>query len=352
VTALATGRANPFAGLTDADFGFGQAPPKVYAWQQTEKTKAQVTELCAGIEIASKNLITRAFRSDLQRYASELRQKPTRTRQRRRFLDSPAELREKIADETEVQVDVIAETWERPELMALYRRIGIEHGGSVGLDDLEAEEIGAIAWYMTVELADYDQETGRVRLLSDCEDGGRRYPGAPLPDKRCMGKQLRGLAVEDVRDAWELITFGMPAAEIEPEQRKAMRSPHGIRISARAMAYQANALERIARNDECKCPGRADVAFAWELKGHDEGCRCLRAWVSVDTARRAIKTLTAEGVFVRTAAPYLRREGHTAVGIPAAYNVAPDAGWHAYADRGAPRRRRRPKAPRKLLEAA
>ena len=313
---------------------------------------AQVTEICAGIERASKLLITRAFRSDLRRYAGELDRKRSPRRQRRHFLVDPAEVREKIANETEVSPDVIAEAWERPDLMPLYRSIGLDRGGSIGLDDLEPEHIGAIAWYMTVELADLDDD-GRVRLLSDCEDGGRRYPGAPLPDQRCKGRQLRQLAVDDVRDAWELITAGMPAADIEPEQRKAMKSPHGIRISARALAYQANALERRWRNDECHCPGREDIANAWDLRGHDDGCRCLRAWVSVDTARRAVRKLTAEGAFVRTAAPYLRREGHTAVGVPAAYWIPAGAGWHEYAETGVARRRtRRPSKARRRLEKA
>jgi hypothetical protein len=343
---------------------YGLGGPALPSFGITEKVKAQVSEISSGIEIASRNLYTRRFHSDLRRYAWELRIRPSRTRERRRFLADPAEIAGKIADECGDSPDVIAESWEHPEIMPLYRALGTAPGAAIRIDDIPAEHVGDIAWMMAVELADVDDDGDTIRLLSDCDQAGRNYPGAPVADARCKGRQLRGRAVDDARQVWELIVAGTPPGYIPPEQRKRMRSPHGIRLSARMMAYQCNAIEKQRRNAECQCPGRDFGTPAWELRGHDDGCPCLRAWVSVDTARRAIKALTADGVIVRTRPAYLMREGHTAVGMPAAYampldaawksfGIPGDAGWHGYAAAGSPRPRHRPSSPtRRRLEKA
>lgn len=58
------------------------------------------------------------------------------------------------------------------------------------------------------------------------------------------------------------------------------------------VAAEANQLEAEIRDRECRCPGRAYVAHAWDLASHKTGCRAGYAWTSVDEVRAVLQTLS------------------------------------------------------------
>lgn len=57
------------------------------------------------------------------------------------------------------------------------------------------------------------------------------------------------------------------------------------------IAAEANQIEAELRDRECRCPGRAYVAHAWNLGTHKDGCRAGYAWLSVDDVRAILQAL-------------------------------------------------------------
>lgn len=67
--------------------------------------------------------------------------------------------------------------------------------------------------------------------------------------------------------------------------------PHVPLALAVRVAAEVNQIEAEIRDAECRCPGRAFVAHAWDLGRHEDGCRAGFAWLSVDEARAALQAL-------------------------------------------------------------
>ena len=57
------------------------------------------------------------------------------------------------------------------------------------------------------------------------------------------------------------------------------------------VAAEANQIEAELRDRECRCPGRAYVAHAWDLDNHKDGCRAGYAWLSVNEADAMLQRL-------------------------------------------------------------
>jgi hypothetical protein len=309
--------------------------------------KAQVSAFCMGIERDTSSKTTGAYRCDLQKLASELRVKSSPSRIRRHYLADPAEQSAKLIEETGFDslgriVEPPREQWARPQAMGLYQRLMMRAPGLPSVMDYEGDDLRHLAWMLSVELLDIDDD-GRIHLLSDSGlPDQRRYTGAPVEDKRAAIGRTH--AAEDVQafvlEVWRLIADGRPPMDIDGDHRAEMTTKNGLRMSGRMMTYQANKLLAARIDANCNCLGRDLVRHAWDLADHGEGCAGRERWLSVDVVRRAIRDLMASGDLVRSDPAYLTRRGHTECRIPAAYEIPADAGWHAYVKH---RRTRRPK---------
>ena len=326
--------------------------------------KAQVREMCAGIEIADtrrarrKHLsITDTYRSDLLKYAAEVQAKPAPSRSYRHYLTDQAERRVKLIAETGFDLTGIMceppqEQWARPSAMTLYARLMAADPGKPTVRDYDLADLQHLAWMTEAELVDVDAD-GRIHLLSDeVKPEQRKYPGAPVADDRArVGRthtsdDVQGLVLE----VWEMIRDGHPPLDIPDEYRKEMTTGCGLRISGRLIAGQVNRLIAARIDARCNCLGRDLVRNAWDLPDHGEGCQGRERYLSVEVVRRAIRQLMIDGHLNRTDSAHLTRRGHTEHRIPAAYEIPADAGWHAYAARSKrPRRKPRSKLRDRLL---
>lgn len=330
------------------------AKPAAPSW---DPVKAQVREMCAGIEQSKRSLFNGTHRRDLLKVAAELQAKPSSDRQQRYCLTDQAERRVKLITETGydtagILVEPPQEEWERPRAQTLYHKLMVRQPGKPSVNDYEGEDLYHLMWMLGAELVDIDED-GRIYLLSDpAEPNLRKYTGFPLPDARAsIGRTHIAEVVErDVLEVWQMIVDGHPPMDIPGDYRQEMSTARGLRISGRMITYQCNKLLAARMDAECSCLGRDLVKFAWELPDHGEGCRGRERGYHVEVVRRAIRHLIELGKLVRTDSAHLLRRGHADRRIPAAYEIPADAGWHAYAARcRRPRRKQMPKLYVRLL---
>jgi hypothetical protein len=351
----------------DAAYGLDTAPAKVYQFDVTPAVKAQVREICIGIKMGTARnarrlaveerlSITRAFRSDLLKYATEVRVKPSLSRDLRHYLTDSAERDRKLIEETGFNilgemVEPPQQQWDRPQAMTLYARLMVRDDGAMTIEDYDAGDLQHLAWMIGHDLAEVDGD-GRIHLLSDsAEPDQRRYSGAPVNDDRAGVGQTH--AAEEVQgfvmQVWAMIVDGHPPMDIGGDYREEMTTRRGLRMSGRMMTYQCNKLHAAWMDANCNCLGRDQVAHAWDLPDHGQGCAGRKRWFSVDVIRRAIRALMESGQLTRTDEAYLTRRNHTAHRVPAAYEIPADAGWHAYVTHRRTRRVKRPSALQKRL---
>lgn len=349
----------------DAAYGLTSSPAPAYRFDVTDAVKAQVREICTGIKQANKSLSTRALRVDLRKYAAEVLLKPPLTRDLRHFLTDPAERDLKLIDETGFNmlgemVEPPHQQWERPEAMTLYHRLMLRDSGAVTINDLGAADLQHVTWMIGRTLVEID-DAGRILLLSDeVLPDETRYQGAPakgkimingrLVERASIGQTHTSEEVQKfVLQVWQMIVDGHPPMDIGGEYRQEMTTGRGLRMSGRMMTYQCNKLHAAWMDANCNCLGRDQVAHAWELADHGEGCAGRKRWFSVDVIRRAIRELMESGALTRTDEAYRTRRNHTAHRVPAAYEIPADAGWHAYVTRRRTKHPRRPSALEKRL---
>lgn len=79
-----------------------------------------------------------------------------------------------------------------------------------------------------------------------------------------------------------------PAKATDPRSRSTIQDVVSLAMAYRITA-EANRIEARKRDEECRCPGRAYVAHAWDLGSHKDGCRAAYAWLSVDEVRAALQ---------------------------------------------------------------
>lgn len=355
MTAMAIDRdaiAAAFAGLTDADYGLGSAPAKVYRFGETEYVKAQVSAICAGVKEATERIrranITGTFRRDLLKYAGEVQSKPTPSRQRRHRIGTEGEKRSKLIAETGFDLAGImceppAEQWARPEAQTLYHKLMQRGPGAPSVTDYEGEDLRHLAWMLEAELLDITED-GRIWLLSDTDEPGNSYPGAPVSaDRARIGRTHHAEDVQAlVMEVWQAILDGTPLMDIPAEYRREMTTAKGIRLGGRLITAHCNRLLAARLDRACSCLGRGMVGDgnAWDLPDHGENCPGRYRWLHVEVVRRAIRELVKSGELHRTDGAILTRKGHTEHRIPCAYGIPQDSGWHRYAEQ-APRTRRR-----------
>lgn len=346
----------------DAAYGLNERGTFIPRFDVTEATKAQVREICTGIKMGNARVasrrtlekrvsVTRAFRSDLLKYAAETRLKPSLTRDLRHYLTDPAERDRKLVDETGFNtlgemVEPPQQQWERPQAMTLYHRLMVRDSGATTVDDHEIEELQHLAWLIGANLAEVDED-GRIQLLSDTsEPDQRRYSGAPVNDDRAgIGRTHTAADVQHfVMEVWNMIVDGHPPMDIGGEYRQEMTTKRGLRMSGRMMTYQCNKLLAARIDANCNCLGRDQVVNAWDLPDHGQACAGRERWLSIDVVRRAIRELMEAGELTRTDEAYLTRRNHTEHRVPAAYAIPADAGWHEYVTRRRTKRPRRQSA--------
>lgn len=345
------------------------------AWQSSVKApeaewtpaKAQVREICAGIEMGTARVaarralekrvsITGTYRCDLLKYAAQVQGKPTLKRASRHYLTDEAERRVKLIDETGFDLTGImceppAQEWERPSAMTLYSKLMVRAPGAPSVNDYEAEDLRHLTWMVSIELVDIDED-GHIHLLSDePEHDARKYSGAPVNDDRA--RVGRTHTAEDVQhfvmEVWNMIVDGRPPIDIGGDYRQEMTTKRGLRMSGQMMTFQCNKLLAARMDANCNCLGRDQVRNAWDLPDHGEGCAGRERWLHVEVVRRAIRDLMVSGELTRTDEAYLTRRNHTAHRVPAAYAIPADAGWHRYATRRRTRHPRRKSALEKRL---
>jgi hypothetical protein len=317
-------------------------------------TSAQVNAFCGDIKTANALKITSTKRRYLQELADAQRDdKPSRTRAQRHRMISAQEIGEKYQAETGFNLlgamaEPAQEQWERPQAQTLYWKLCVRSPGKPSVADYEGADLHHLAWMAEAELVDIDGE-GTIWLLSDCEDTSRRYPGAKVLDERA--KKGRTWTADEVDAmvayAFEQLEAGTPLVPLSADQVREMDCKAGIRFSSHEAARQVNAgILAPDRDARCQCRGRAGVEHAWELLDHDNpDCPCRHRWIHVESARRSIARLKeADGPLNRTQNTYVTRRNHSEYRVAAAYEIAPDAGWHAYAEET----RKMPKAPRKV----
>jgi hypothetical protein len=341
------------------------AKPAAPSW---DPVKAQVREICAGIEMSKTRISARralqkrvsftdTYCADLRKYAAEVQSKPSASRSCRHYLTDQAERRVKLIDETGFDLSGVMceppqEEWARPSAMGLYHRLMLRDPGSATIREFDVDDLQHLAWLVDAELADITDDD-RVHLLSDpVLPEQRKYPGAPVPDDRARiglthaAEDVQGLVME----VWGMIRDGHPPMDIPTEHRREMTAGAGLRVSGRLIAAQVNRLIAARIDARCNCLGRDQVRNAWDLPDHGEGCQGRERYLSVEVVRRAIRQLMVDGTLTRTDSAHLTRRGHAEHRIPAAYEIPADAGWHDYATRGrAPRRKPRSKLRDRLL---
>lgn len=362
----------------DAAYGIGAPAEQTWDFSGgTDLVKAQVSEMCAGIDIATSRReqvkrvsIYGTFRRDLLKYAAEVQGKPSPSRQRRHRLGDQRERRAKLIDETGYDLTGILceppeEQWVRPQAMPLYHRLMVRDPGLPSVNDYEGEDLRHLAWMTEAELLDITED-GHIWCLSDVDPPGNNYPGAPVTgkimiggkprDKAGIGHTHHGEEVEElVLEVWQMIVDGNPVADIPAEYRKEMTTAAGIRISGRTITAHCNRLLAARLDRECNClndghaRGLVGDGAAWDIADHGQGCRGRYRWLHVEVVRRAIRNLMDDGMLVRTDSAHLTRRGHTEHRIPAAYEIPADAGWRDYAARAPRTRHRRWSSLRKRL---
>jgi hypothetical protein len=329
-----------------------------------EPAKAQAREIHIGLELGNRRIADRpktdAKRRDLRRFGPEVSRDRYGQHDRRHWLTDRRERLGKLRDETGFDsrgelAEPPLEQWTRPDAMPLYHRLMLGDDGAASVDLFTGEDLTRIAWLTDEALLDVTSD-GRIHLLSDCDQvQRRRYPGAPVSDAQAkLGRNLAGRLYDLVRGAWAAIVAGRPGADIDVEHRRRMRSKYGVRISIAQLTYQVNRAEHAARSLACSCMRDDGTKPEITERGHAEGCPCNDKWASRDAVLRTVHDLMDAGEMQRTDDSYMTRVGHTVIGVPAAYHVPADAGWHAYAAAGSPvRRHRKPsKLRRSLLTTA
>jgi hypothetical protein len=296
----------------------------------------QVTAICGDIEASQVTTIP-TLCSDLRKYAVQVQEKPTPSRERRHWITDSIEQRAKLIAETgfDITGDLVeppAEQWARPQAQPLYQRLCRMQPGTSFVRDYGAEDLRHLAWMIESELVDLAMD-GTIWLLSDAEPPGRSYPGSPVSDMRSrIGTTHRieitkAFALEAIRAIFD----GHPIIHLPADLCADMIDSKGIRISGRLICAHVNKMLADLKNASCNCLGRDQVANAWDLADHASGCPCRERWFSLETVRRAVKELVVDEELERTAPAYETRRGHTEYRVPCAYAIPPDAGWHQYA---------------------
>lgn len=316
-------------------------------------TSAQVSDFCGDIKTANALKLTSTKRRYLQELADAEREaKPSRTRAQRHRMISAQEIGYKYQAETGFNllgelVEPALEQWERPRAQPLYYKLCTRAAGKPSVADYEGDDLNHLAWMQGAELVDI-AEDGTIWLLSDCEDTSRSYPGAKVGDNRAKVGGTRHATEWDgmVAYAFDELEAGRPLVPLSADQVREMDCKAGIRFSSFEAARQVNAgIIAPAMDAKCHCAGRADVEHAWELLDHDDPeCPGRLRWMHVEAARRSIARLKeADGPLNRTQNTYLTRRNHSEYRVAAAYEIAPEAGWHAFAAEA----KKMPKTPRK-----
>jgi hypothetical protein len=138
----------------------------------------------------------------------------------------------------------------------------------LGIDHLEDEELVAFG------------TDGAIYPLSDPDSiKQRRYPGAPVVDKKAaVGRQLRGHAADLVIAAIRRLRDGRSMLKLGRRDKAALRRRHsqgGVPLAARIICWEANLLKQHQRAD---------------LAEH--------RFLSIDVCRRVLRNLVATGALI------------------------------------------------------
>lgn len=275
-----------------------------------EPTPAERAELCALITESAQFRALCARRTATADFMvakrSELRKRTGQSR-RRHVIDDPGERMRKLAIETgyDIRHDLFLkaplEPWTSPVPVAGMRAYSDLMRGRPGADLLESwsgERLAELEWMRDEQLVTITEDRLRVVPLSDeAPRDNRKYPGAPVVDALArIGRQLRGHARGIIGAAF--------ANACIRRTRKRGKQPGrltaaGIQLAARELCEEANRIK--AR--------RPDL---------DE-----YRYLSVDTCRRVIRELLADGLLTEAEPPRAVREGRSWKTIPRTFEVPP-----------------------------
>ena len=252
---------------------------------------SQVTALCVPSTTIKEGY---AKSSDLRKLARTIQLRPTASSEEARTR--------KFAVETGFDVRLNTyrtlplEPWDQPAAQPVYARI--RRADTITVDDFTPLDLEHLRWLEGQQLIGIDPD-GTVLMLDDPEGKkSRRYPGAGIPDKQAaIGKQLRDLADPFVLAAFSNLSRGKPVSRIPAKVLAELIVHNGIKVPARLICQEANALMRKRRDlDEYK-------------------------FLSVDTCARVLKRLREAGDLTEVEKPRAVRTNRQWIAIPRVYAI-------------------------------
>lgn len=287
-----------------SDVAYGLGGPAVRGIDETPLALANRARISAQVNAFRGRLLETQIlstkRADLQERADRDFTRPV-------LLDETRRLR-KLAVETGREHPVTheilppLEPWTCPDhtgAIRTYAQIMRAPHGSYRLADFDAGQLGHLA-YMADEQLITIGPGGTVHALGDRTGGDqRKYPGAPVGDEQAkVGRTLRGRARELVMTAWRNITYGVP--QLITRRPSQLRSG-GVALTVREICAEANAIR-------CRRP---------DLDGY--------RYLHIETCRRVIAGLLADGTLCELEPPSRTRAGRTWITIPRVYELPRDA---------------------------
>jgi hypothetical protein len=228
----------------------------------------------------------------------------------RRVITDPSARRRKYAIETGYDarsgrfLRAPLEPWtcdNAPAAMLLYQQVMAAPDASLNVWDFRGADLRHLEYLEAEQLVMADTR-GWISMLGDPDrpTPRRRYPGAPVTDKRAsVGRQLRGRAKELVLSALIRLRKGTSLLKLSRSQRREMSSSQGVPLGARWITWEANLVKQHLRPD---------------LSEH--------RYLSIDTCGRWLRRLAALGLVLVVEPARRYRAGRRWQCKPAVYLVA------------------------------